>query len=119
MNGENHDQNEKAAHYNLCDALQTLLYAASAYKEADHNGKNHVEEHLSRIPQHGIEHAADLLGRKPAEGAGSKFNRIIEHPSGNGRVIQHQHGAAEDTEPAMDVPVAFLRLQIPVSLNGT
>ena len=118
MNGKNHDQNEKAAHHDLCDALQPLLHASAAHKKAGDNSKNHIEEHLSGISQHGIEHAADLFCGKPAEGAGSKFNRIIEHPSGNGRVIQHQHGAAEDTEPAMDVPVAFLRLQIPVSLNG-
>ena len=119
MNSENYNQNEKAAHHELCDALQPLLHASAAHKKADDNGKNHIEEHLSGISQHGIKHAADLFCGKPAEGAGSKFYRVIEHPSGNSGVVEHQHGAAEDTEPAVDVPAAFPGLQISVSLNGT
>ena len=51
------------------------------------------------------------------EAANQEFAEIIYHPAGNGGVVHHQHYAAEQAEPAVNVPLAALALKIPVRQN--
>ena len=49
------------------------------------------------------------------KGPGDKAEKITQHPSGNRRVIHHEHIAAKNTEPAVNMPLAtrFLQCFIP------
>ena len=45
------------------------------------------------------------------EGAGGELYKVVQHPAGDGGVVHHQHVAAEDGEPAVDMPLAVGLLQ--------
>ena len=111
MNCQNHNQRQKRQHHPLADALQSLLKAEGAHQKARQHNDHHEDGHLAGIGQHRGEHAVHSIGGSAVEGADGKLIEIIQHPAGDCGVVHHQKAAANDAEPAVNMPLAALGLQ--------
>ena len=115
MRRQHHNQCQQRRHHHLGDALQTVLQAQTHYAEAQQHRHRHPRGHLGSVRQQRAEHAADFLGTQTVKGAHRKLEKIAEHPAGHRGVVHHQQVAARHAEQAVDVPLAALRFQRPVS----
>lgn len=70
------------------------------------------------VGQHGAEHAVHGLVGHAVKVAYDKFIEVVQHPAGHRGVVHHQKAAADDAEPAVDVPLAVLGLQGLVAFHG-
>ena len=117
MARQDHDQSQEAKHHPLRDAFKAALHAKGADQEAKHYGDGHEDTHFHGISQHGPKDRAHL-GHAAGEGSVQEFPEIRQHPAGHGGVVHHEEVAAQDAEPAMDVPGGPRLLQSLVSRHG-
>ena len=116
MNDKHNDQKEQCRHHIFTDLLNTLLQSHAAHQKSKHNGDRHPDPHFLRRSKQVTEHIANRRGiHTHMKGPCDKAEKITQHPSGNRRVIHHEHIAAKDTEPAVNMPFAprFLQCFIP------
>ena len=119
VNSQQHDQCQQRQHHELGDALKAVLQAEAANKEARNDDKLRPEAHLAGVCQHFAENIADGLGvHAAAERAGQEFPEINDHPAGDGGVVHHQQEAADQAEPAVDVPLLSGLFQLAVGQHG-
>ena len=111
VNGKDENQTKKRQHHDLGHALQTVLQTEAANEEACDDDNFRPERHLTGLREHGAEYAAGFFGaHSGVERADEEFSKVADHPAGNGSVIHHQHHAAKQAEPAVDVPLRALGL---------
>ncbi len=117
MAGENHNQAQEAKHHPLRDALEASLHAEAADQKAYRHGDGHKDPHFHGISQHGAKDRAHLRSAA-GESAIQKFPEIRQHPAGHGGVVHHEQVAAQDAEPAVNVPQCSRLLQGLVRRHG-
>ena len=118
IDGQNHDGHEQARHHDLRHALNAVLQAQANDEKADAANNDHPEQHLERV---GEQRGKRLLGSarcacgsrcaESRELAGRHFERIGDHPAGDGGVEHHQNVVARECEPFIPMPFGALGLQ--------
>ena len=107
MNGQHQDQHQQSGHHHLADPLQTLLHADAAHQHAGGHCNNHPQSHFGGAGQHITEYlAADLGGHAGGKDTGDELEEVVQHPAGHSGIVHHQQAAADDGEPAVNVPLA-------------
>ena len=119
MNGKNQNEDHKGQHHELGNLLKTILNSDTADKYACYNHDAHEQCHFLCIAEHVSEHIADTFRSHSVKCARKEFYEVIEHPTGYGRVVHHEQIASDDAEPAVNVPLASLRFQCLIALDGT
>ena len=105
MTGENEDERKQRDHHDLGYALKTLLQTERTDDKADDDDGDRQNAHFNRIGQQLAEHGGRVLrGHTGVELAGQEPAKVAHHPAGNRRVVHHQEVAADQAEPAVDVP---------------
>ena len=106
VNGENENEREQRNHHDLGYALKALLQTQRTDDKADDDDGDRQNAHFNRIGQQLAEHGGRVLRRHAVvELAGQEPAKIAHHPAGNRRVVHHQEVAADQAEPAVDVPL--------------
>ncbi len=119
MHSQHCNEQDQGTHHYLGNALHTILQTHAANQDAKHNGDGHENTHFRRIGQHLGEHIGRSIGgRKTVKGAGKELDKVTQHPAADGGVVHHQHDAAQQTNVAVQVPLAALLLQGLVGLGG-
>ena len=119
MNGKNQNEDHKGQHHELGNLLKTILNSDTADKYACYYHDAHKKCHFFSIAEHVSEHIADIFRSHSVKCARKEFYEVIEHPAGYGRVVHHKQIASDDAEPAVNVPLASLRFQRLIALDGT
>ena len=112
VNSQNEDQRKQRKHHALGNALQTVLKTEATDKEACNHDDLRPERHSSGLGKHASKHAAGRRGvHSGMERADEELSEVADHPARDSGVIHHQHHAAEQAEPAVNVPLRALGLQ--------
>ena len=119
MDGQNDHEGEQRDHQVLGDALNAFLDAKVADREAEQTDEDGPEGQLERVAEHFTEPAGDFLGRFTDERSGDVLQAVVHHPAGDGGVIHHEQGTADDREPAVPVPFGAFRFEDVVGAGGT
>ena len=120
MDGEHNDQRKQREHHDLADALESVLQAERADQEARDNDQLRPERHLTGVREHRAEFADNGFGIHPGmERAGEEFAEIVDHPAGDGGIVHHEQEAANQAEPAVDVPFLAGFFKVFVRQDGT
>ena len=108
VTGENEDERKQRDHHDLGYALKTLLQTERTDDKADDDDGDRQNAHFNRIGQQLAEHGGRVLrGHTGVELAGQEPAKVAHHPAGNRRVVHHQEVAADQAEPAVDVPLGL------------
>ena len=119
MDGQNDHEGEQRDHQVLGDALNAFLDAKVADREAEQTDEDGPEGQLERVAEHFTEPAGDFLGRFTDERSGDVLQAVVHHPAGDGGVIHHEQGTADDGKPAVPVPFGALRFEDVIGAGGT
>ena len=111
MHSQNQDQRKQRAHHPFANAFNAVLQTAAADKKAQQHGNGHPDDLLERVGQQVGGHAADGIGGQAGECTLDKPEEIGQHPAADGGVIHHQHAAANQAGPAVQVPLAAFGFQ--------
>ena len=118
IDGQNHNGHEQARHHDLRHALDAVLQAQANDKKADAANNDHPEQHLERVAEQcrerllgGARRACGSRGAEPRELAGCHFERVGDHPAGDGGVEHHQNEIAGEREPFIPMPFGAFGLQ--------
>ena len=120
MDGEHNDQRKQREHHDLADALESVLQAERADQEACDDDQLRPKRHLTGVREHRAEFADNGFGvHAGMKRAGEEFAEVVDHPARNGRVVHHEQEAANQAEPAVDVPFLAGLFEIFVRQDGT
>ena len=114
---KNHNKTEQAEHHDLGNSLDTVLDADTADENSGGDRDDHKERHFTGIAEHVRKDIRDNVGFNGIELSGQEFHEIIQHPAGDRCVVHHQQIASGDAEPAVNMPLAALRLERLVALD--
>ena len=119
VDGQHHNQHQQGQHHPFGDPLQTFLQSEGADQEAAQRDDGHENRQFHGVAQHGAEHPVHRTVFDSFKGAGGKLVEVIQHPACHGGVVHHQQAAADNAEPAVDMPFAVLGFQCLVRPHRT
>ena len=119
VDGQDDHEGEQRDHEVLRDALDAFLDAEVADGEAEQADEDGPEGQFQGVAQHFAEPSGDFLGRFADERSGDVLEAVVHHPAGDGGVIHHEQGTADDGKPAVPVPFGSLRFEDVIGAGGT
>ena len=106
VDGQHKDKYQQRQHHALGNAFQTVLQAKAAHHKAGQHHNFRPDGHFPRGGQEVAKDGADrLCGHALGEGASEELEKVAHHPAGDRGVVHHQQAAAQQAEPAVDMPL--------------